>query len=100
MEKEEQEQIPLEDTVPLKLLREEVAKSQEDLAQAISVSSNTVSRWESGENEPTFTLLQVKKLARLFGISEIEGLPDYLVTPETRKAKRRSRAQNKKNGAS
>lgn len=63
---------------PLKQLREEARLSQEELARLIDVSVKSVSRWETGRHEPTFTIRQVKALCRALGKS-LDNLPDDLV---------------------
>lgn len=50
---------------PLKQLREEFGMSQEEFARHIGTSARTVSRWEAGDNIPTFTIAQMKALDRL-----------------------------------
>lgn len=51
---------------PLKKLRDELGDiSQEEFARRIGTSVRTVSRWEAGDSIPTFTIPQVKALARL-----------------------------------
>jgi transcriptional regulator with XRE-family HTH domain len=48
--------------------------SQEDLAKAIGVATNTVSRWETGTYRPRVEDLDA--LARYFGVSVQEFFPD------------------------
>lgn len=62
---------------PLKQLREEAKLSQEELARLIDVSVKSISRWETGRHEPTFTIRQVKALCRALGKS-LDSLPDDL----------------------
>jgi transcriptional regulator with XRE-family HTH domain len=64
---------------PLKKLRDELGMSQEELARQLGISSRTVSRWEAGDNVPTFTIPQIKALARLLESKgkTIEDLPDH-----------------------
>ena len=50
---------------PLKKLREELGMSQEDLARKIGTSARTISRWETGESVPSFTIAQMKALDAL-----------------------------------
>lgn len=63
----------------LKKLRDELGMSQEELARHLGISSRTVSRWEAGDNVPTFTIPQIKALARLLDSKGkmIEDLPDH-----------------------
>lgn len=62
---------------PLKQLREEARLSQEELARLIDVSVKSISRWETGRHEPTFTIRQVKALCRALG-RNLDSLPDDL----------------------
>ena len=50
---------------PLKKLREEMGMSQEDFARRIGTSARTISRWETGESVPSFTIAQMKALDAL-----------------------------------
>ncbi|MGF1571241.1 MAG: helix-turn-helix transcriptional regulator [Nodosilinea sp.] len=50
---------------PLKKLREEMGMSQEDLARRIGTSGRTISRWETGDSVPSFTIAQMKALDAL-----------------------------------
>lgn len=62
---------------PLAMLRKLRGNlTQEDIAKAIGVSTNTVSRWERGDVTPKLELWQVKKLCSVLGISNIDKLPD------------------------
>jgi len=63
--------------VPLKVLREELDMTQAEFAVTIGIDPSTVSRCERGIAEPTFTMLQIKKLCSLVGKS-VDQLPDYL----------------------
>lgn len=47
--------------------------SQEELAEALDVASNTISRWETATYQPR--LEDLDKLARFFGISILEFFP-------------------------
>lgn len=47
--------------------------SQEALANAMGVATNTISRWETGTYEPT--LNDLERLARFFGKSIVEFFP-------------------------
>lgn len=51
----------------LKQLREQKKISQQQLANALSVSQSTVGMWESGKNKPEYTTLL--KIAEYFGVS-------------------------------
>ncbi|TVQ11238.1 MAG: XRE family transcriptional regulator [Leptolyngbya sp. DLM2.Bin27] len=63
---------------PLKKLREEMGMSQEDLARRIGTSARTISRWETGESVPSFTIAQIKALDALLAEQgkSIKELPD------------------------
>lgn len=61
----------------LKRLREEANLSQEELARLIDVSVKSISRWETGRHEPTFTIRQVKALCKALG-KPLDILPDDL----------------------
>ena len=50
---------------PLKKLREEMGMSQEEFARRIGTSARTISRWETGESVPSFTIAQMKALDAL-----------------------------------
>ncbi|WP_017297793.1 helix-turn-helix domain-containing protein [Nodosilinea nodulosa] len=50
---------------PLKKLREEMGMSQEDFARRIGTSARTISRWETGDSVPSFTIAQMKALDAL-----------------------------------
>ena len=70
---------------PLKQLREEFGMSQEEFARQIRTSARTVSRWEAGDNLPTFTIVQMKALDQLMRTKgkTLEDLPDWFgPTPE------------------
>jgi transcriptional regulator with XRE-family HTH domain len=47
--------------------------SQEDLAAAMKVATNTISRWETGTYEPT--LADLERLSRFFGVSIVKFFP-------------------------
>ena len=63
---------------PLKKLRDELGMSQEELARQIGTSARTISRWEAGDNIPTFTIAQMKAIDRLLRDrgKTLEDLPD------------------------
>lgn len=58
----------------LKALRAEKGLTQEQLAGQMQVSSRTVSRWETGESEPTMSNLTL--LAKVYGVSLAQLLED------------------------
>lgn len=58
-------------------LRWEKGFSQQDLASAIRVATNTISRWENGSSSPSIEYLL--KLAEVFGVHPSSLLP---VRPE------------------
>ncbi|MDD5887704.1 MAG: helix-turn-helix transcriptional regulator [Oscillospiraceae bacterium] len=61
--------------VTLKACRANANLTQEELAEALGVSSVTVNKWEKGFGEPNFS--QVKK------ISELSHIPlDYILIQE------------------
>lgn len=63
----------------IKLLREKLNLSQEDLAISIGVTPNTISRWETTKYKPKIDDLE--KLATLFSINLSSFLPDeYQIT--------------------
>lgn len=62
---------------PFKTIRLEAKLTQEKLAREIDVAISTVRRWEKGQNEPTMTLLQMKKFCNSVKRS-FEELPDSL----------------------
>jgi|GraSoiStandDraft_29_1057270.scaffolds.fasta_scaffold922880_2 transcriptional regulator with XRE-family HTH domain len=57
--------------------------SQEALAQKIGVSTNTISRWETGTYEPTLNDLEA--LSRELGLSILEFFPQVAQTDEKSK---------------
>ncbi len=71
---------------PLKQLRDEFGMSQEEFARQIGTSVRTVSRWEAGDNVPTFTIAQMKALDRLMRSKEktLEDLPDQFSSGATK----------------
>lgn len=63
---------------PLKKLREEIGLSQEGLARKLGTSARTISRWETGDSVPSFTIAQMKALDALlqeYG-KALQDLPD------------------------
>ena len=69
-----------EGEVPLKQIRDALDLSQEAFGREIGVSVQTVSRWETGRSEPTFTVSQMKKFLRLINRLgwSADDLPDAL----------------------
>ncbi|MCX6019851.1 MAG: XRE family transcriptional regulator [Chloroflexi bacterium] len=63
-------------TARLQSLRKSAGLSQAELGQAVGASTSLISRWESGEREPSST--QVLALARALGVSV-----DYLLNART-----------------
>jgi putative transcriptional regulator len=63
---------------PLKKLREEMGMSQEEFARRIGTSARTISRWETGDSVPSFTIAQMKALYALLAEQgkSIKELPD------------------------
>ncbi|MBW4481704.1 MAG: helix-turn-helix domain-containing protein [Tildeniella torsiva UHER 1998/13D] len=63
---------------PLRKLREEMGMSQEDFARRIGTSARTISRWETGDSVPSFTIAQMKALDALLVEhgKELKDLPD------------------------
>ncbi|MEC4814517.1 MAG: helix-turn-helix transcriptional regulator [Scytonema sp. PMC 1069.18] len=63
---------------PLKNFRIELDMSQEEFARAIGTTARTISRWEAGDTEPTFTVSQIKAFERLLASrgKTIQDLPD------------------------
>lgn len=61
----------------IRLIREELGMTQAQFAVALGIDTSTVSRAERGMSEPSFTILQIKKLCQMTGKSAQE-LPDYL----------------------
>jgi transcriptional regulator with XRE-family HTH domain len=70
----------------IKKFRTERRLSQEYLAEELGVSRQAVSKWETGQTEPTAkNLLQ---LAQLFGVTVSELVGEQTAPPEERPAKR------------
>jgi len=67
----------------LKSLRAEMEMSQEEFGRAIGTTARTISRWEAGDSEPTFTVKQMKALDRLLRLKgkSLHELPDELGPP-------------------
>lgn len=49
--------------------------TQQELAEALGVSGNTVSRWETGRSVPLLTISQTRKLCEVLGVT-FDQLPD------------------------
>lgn len=62
----------------IKLMREKMRLSQEDVAEKIGVSRFTIINWESGKREPK--LSELIKLANLFGCT-IDEMANPQPTP-------------------
>lgn len=58
--------------------------SQEELAKALGVAPNTISRWETATYRPT--LDDLEKLARFFGVSILEFFPQDETTTDKKVA--------------
>lgn len=76
-----------DDMPVLRRLREAVGLTQAELAKQIpdksrmkSISQVSISRWESGEDEPELTVPQMRALCRALGIP-FEQLPDDFGPP-------------------
>jgi len=70
----------------VKVLREGLGLTQEELARLIGVSARTVSRWENGESEPTALALKgirrwQQMLDRLEEVFTAEALPRWFHLP-------------------
>jgi DNA-binding transcriptional regulator YiaG len=70
---------------PLKRLRDELGMSQEEFARYIGTSARTVSRWESGDTMPNFTIRQMKAMERLLKSIDktLSDLPDSFAPAHT-----------------
>lgn len=53
--------------------------SQEALAAELGIAANTVSRWETGQYQPS--LRELERLSRFFGVSILEFFPGQKVGP-------------------
>lgn len=56
-------------------MRKALGLTQEDVANALGVTSRTIINWENGHHEPKLTIRQTKALCRLLKVS-IEQIPD------------------------
>ena len=59
--------LPNPDDNNLRRLRRQAYVSQEKLAREIGVAVSTIRRWEKGQQEPTFTIAQVRQLCQALG---------------------------------
>ncbi len=64
----------------IKAIRQNLEMSQLEFAVALQTTPTTVSRWERGLSEPELTIVQVKRLCRIAGLT-LEQLPDKLSQP-------------------
>ena len=58
----------------IRKIREAAGLSQQELAEQLFVSRQTVSRWESGSRTPD--IMTAKKIAKLLGVTLDELVPD------------------------
>lgn len=58
-------------------LRKQLGLTQEDIANALGVSTRTVINWENGHHEPRLTIRQMKALCALLQLP-IEQVPEDL----------------------
>lgn len=63
--------------------RKELDLTQEDIANAVGVSVQTVSNWENKRAAPRLTIPQFKTLGRLLQYSSLEDFPDSFGPPES-----------------
>jgi putative transcriptional regulator len=49
--------------------------TQQELADALGVARNTVTRWERGTSTPVLTIAQTRKLCEVLGVT-FDQLPD------------------------
>ena len=66
----------------IRKLREEKALTQQELAEKLSVSDKTISKWETGKGYPDITLIE--SIAAALGISTIELLSGEDITNHNR----------------
>ena len=66
----------------IKALREKTGRTQAELAEAIGVSSKTISKWETGRGLPDISLMQ--PLAQALGVSVIELMNGEQITNRNR----------------
>lgn len=87
--RKKQEATENQDDMPvLRRLRETAGLTQAELARQIpdktrskTLNQSVISRWESGEDEPELTILQMKALCKALGIA-FENLPDDFGPPK------------------
>lgn len=63
------------------MLRKEKALTQDDVAQALGVTRDTVANWENGRAVPRLEIWQTKALCRLLE-KPLEAIPDSFVSPK------------------
>jgi transcriptional regulator with XRE-family HTH domain len=63
-------------------LRQKAGESQEELAAALKVAANTISRWETATYKPS--LEDLDKLARHFRVSILEFFPQSQSQPDSK----------------
>ena len=68
----------------IRKLREEKKMTQAELAEKLSISDKTVSKWENGRGYPDITLIE--PIAQALGISMIELLSGSNIVNENRNA--------------
>ncbi|NJN88515.1 MAG: helix-turn-helix transcriptional regulator [Leptolyngbyaceae cyanobacterium SL_7_1] len=56
-------------------MRKDLGLTQEDVADALNVTTRTVINWERGHHEPRLTIRQVKALCTLLRVS-LDQIPD------------------------
>jgi DNA-binding XRE family transcriptional regulator len=59
----------------LRRLRTLRRMTQQDLADSLGVSTQTISNWETGQTKPKLTLADWRKLAKVLGVS-MDELPN------------------------
>jgi DNA-binding XRE family transcriptional regulator len=62
-------------------IRKELNLTQEDVADALKISTRTVINWEKGHHEPKLTIRQVKALCGLLHKS-LDEIPDSFPFPD------------------
>jgi putative transcriptional regulator len=74
-------QAQKKDLSPMRELREELGMTQLEFANALGITTTTVSRAEQGHREPVFTIAQFKKLCEISG-KQASELPNYFGKPK------------------